>query len=52
MLSEISPFSEINIEKVSDIVEQFGFERYGNEVLYSGIKGEMLKVNFLWHACR
>lgn len=46
-LSEIVPFSENNIENVASILEEHcGFEKHGNEVLYSGITGEQLKVNF------
>ena len=46
-LSEIVPFSENNIENVASILEEHcGFEKHGNEVLYSGISGEQLKVNF------
>ena len=46
-LSEIIPFSENNIDSVATILENHcGFEKYGNEILYSGITGEELKVNF------
>jgi len=46
-LSEIVPFSENNIENVANILQDScGFEKYGNEVLYSGLTGEQLKVNF------
>ena len=46
-LSEIVPFSENNIENVSKILQDnCGYEKHGNEVLYSGITGQQLKVNF------
>ena len=46
-LSEIVPFSENNIENVANILQDScGFEKHGNEVLYSGLTGEQLKVNF------
>ena len=46
-LSEMVPFSENNIENVADILENnCGFDKHGNEILYSGITGHQMKVNF------
>ena len=53
--SEIAPFTTMSeslddqpslIERVCDMLEKFDYEKTGNEVVYSGITGEMLKVNF------
>lgn len=47
MMAEMATFSKIEIEDVADMLEKYcGFERYGNEVMYSGITGEMMKVNY------
>ena len=46
-LSEMVPFSENNIENVANILENnCGFDKHGNEILYSGITGHQMKVNF------
>ena len=53
--SEIAPFtqmleeggdSESIIDKTRNILEKLKYEKNGNEIMYSGITGEMLKVNF------
>jgi len=52
--SEIAPFtSMLNkedgsniIENVSNMLENLNYEKTANEVMYSGITGQMLKVNF------
>ena len=50
--NEISPFSNMqrpldnNITNICDMLESLNFERNGNEVLYSGITGKMLKMNY------
>jgi len=38
-------FNEINTENISNALEDVGFERNGNEVMYSGITGEQLKTS-------
>ncbi len=45
-LTEVAPFSKINHENIADILEKSGFERYGNEVMYSGINGEQMKYEY------
>jgi DNA-directed RNA polymerase II subunit RPB2 len=38
-------FNEINKENISTALESVGFEKNGNEVMYSGITGEQLKTS-------
>ncbi len=45
-LTEIAPFSNINHENIAEILEKSGFERYGNEIMYSGINGEQMKYEY------
>jgi len=45
-MAEIAPFSQLEVEDIANLLEKCGFEKYGNEVMYSGITGEMLKVNY------
>jgi DNA-directed RNA polymerase II subunit RPB2 len=45
-LNEIAPFSTVEFEKVGDMLEKVGFERYGNEVMYSGINGEQMHMSY------
>ena len=45
ILGEVSPFSEINMDDIMSSLEKKGFEKNGNEILYSGITGNQLKVN-------
>ena len=38
-------FNNINVNDISNILEQFNYEKYGNEVLYNGFTGEQLKTS-------
>ena len=40
-----TPFVDFTMDNVENVLEGFGFERYGNEVLYSGRTGKQLNVN-------
>ena len=42
--ADCTPFADIDVNKLGDILESQGFEACGNEVLYSGISGEQLNV--------
>ena len=47
LISEIVPFSDIDIESISQLLQDScGFEKYGNEILYSGVDGRQLNVEF------
>ena len=35
--ADCTPFTEVNTEKIGDILENLGFERHGNETLYNGV---------------
>lgn len=39
---DCTPFTDIDPEKLGDILEDFGIERCGNEILYNGITGEQM----------
>ena len=44
---EITPFSEININTIQEILEKkCNFEKSGNEIMYSGISGEIMHLDF------
>ena len=38
-------FNKVNIDNITNILEEFNFEKDGNEVLYNGINGEQLKTS-------
>ena len=40
-----TPFVDFELDNVEDALEKFGFEKYGNEVLYNGRTGKQLNVN-------
>jgi DNA-directed RNA polymerase II subunit RPB2 len=40
-----TPFVDFELDNVEDVLERFGFEKYGNEVLYNGRTGKQLNVN-------
>lgn len=42
--AECTPFADIDVNHVGDILESQGYEACGNEVLYCGITGEQLDV--------
>jgi DNA-directed RNA polymerase II subunit RPB2 len=42
---DATPFCPRDTEAMRDALESFGFERHGDEVLYSGITGEQIKCN-------
>lgn len=41
-MSDCTVFSEINPDKIGDILQMNGFNRYGDEILYNGITGEQI----------
>jgi DNA-directed RNA polymerase II subunit RPB2 len=41
-LGDATPFTDCSVEKIADILEHHGLERYGNEILYNGRTGEMI----------
>lgn len=43
-LGDATPFQNNDIRDYTDLLGGFGYEKYGNEVLYSGITGEQLKT--------
>jgi len=46
LFSEVAGFSEVNKELLGSVLESVGFESRGNEVLYNGITGEMMHINY------
>ena len=40
--ADATPFTDINFDEIATILENNDFEKYGNEVLYSGIHGKQL----------
>ena len=40
-------FNKVNIDNITNILEEFNFEKDGNEVLYNGINGEQLKTSII-----
>ena len=46
MMTEVASFSDNNVEKLGGLLERVGFEKYGNEVMYCGLTGEQMKVNY------
>jgi len=41
-LGDATPFTDCGVEDVASVLEQFGMERYGNEILYNGRTGEQI----------
>jgi len=39
---DATPFNKCGVEDVATILESYGMERYGNEILYNGRTGEMI----------
>jgi len=42
---DATPFQEFNIHSIGKHLEDYGMERWGNEVMYSGITGEQMECN-------
>jgi DNA-directed RNA polymerase II subunit RPB2 len=42
---DATPFTELSVEHVAEILEEHGMERYGNEVLYNSRTGEQIDVD-------
>lgn len=42
---DATPFTEMSVKKISNLVTQCGFEPHGNEVLYNGRTGQQLDMN-------
>ena len=43
--ADATPFTDINFDEIAKVLENNYFEKYGNEVLYSGIHGRQLDSN-------
>ena len=43
--ADATPFTDINFDEIAKVLENNDFEKYGNEVLYSGIHGRQLDSN-------
>jgi len=41
-------FSKIKVENVGEVLEELGFEKYGNETLYNGQTGEKLQTKLFF----
>ena len=44
-IAKLASFSNINEPLIGEILEELGYEKCANEVLYNGIDGKQLKVN-------
>ena len=42
---DATPFQNNDIGVYANVLEKFGYEKWGNEVMYSGITGEQLKTS-------
>lgn len=42
---DATPFQEFDIHSVGNQLENFGMEKWGNEVMFSGITGEQMDCN-------
>jgi DNA-directed RNA polymerase II subunit RPB2 len=40
--ADATPFNECGVEDMASILESYGMEKYGNEILYNGRTGEMI----------
>lgn len=40
--ADATPFNECGVEDMATILESYGMEKYGNEILYNGRTGEMI----------
>lgn len=40
--ADATPFNECSVEDMASILESYGMERHGNEILYNGRTGEMI----------
>ena len=45
MIGDGSVFIPLDLEKIGDGLEEHGFERYGNEVLYNGRTGQQIETD-------
>ena len=43
--ADATPFNEVSVEDIADILELHGMERYGNEVMYDPRTGEQMMTN-------
>ena len=44
MFADATAFTKLNVDKIGDILEKFGYERNCDEILYNGITGDQLNV--------
>ena len=48
---DATSFEERNLEDISQGLLELGYSRYGNEVLYDGATGEMMKAKIFFGSC-
>ena len=41
---DATPFRDVKMEELADVLESYGMERYGNEILYDGRTGMQMKT--------
>ena len=44
LLSDATPFSNFNIDKITEYLHQLGYQKHGNEVLYNGFTGKKIDM--------
>ena len=44
-IGDSTPFQNITVDQIADQLHQFGYQKYGNEVMYNGFTGR--KVNMM-----
>ena len=44
-LGDSTPFLNNNIDEYFDLLQNLGYQKYGDEIMYSGITGEQIKTN-------
>lgn len=42
---DATPFNEVSVEEIGDILESMGMERYGNEIMYNSRTGEQMSTD-------
>jgi len=45
MLGDSTPFLNNNIDEYFDQLQNLGYDKYGDEIMYSGISGDQIKTN-------